>query len=203
MNSFSLASRLPYRLTSVFLLAGSLLGLGGCSIVPRVAYDGCNEWQGGIVGIPKAMELFKGKFTATSSEACATGRSIGYSALLGRNPETGLLHPSSLIMWDKKYQDLNNQINLLPYEETGDLLRVKSFADYFIKEGSQKYGKSIVTSEMAKAMFEKKILDPTQFALDGKYVPYKPTVMKICEGTGMFRTCKAPEAIAPAAAEPQ
>jgi len=179
------------RLLRAFILA-TPIALGGCASYQRIDHDSCNEWQETFLGVPEMIKIFEGKNAAVSSELCSSGRKIGYSALFAR-AQTGELHPASLIMWQREYQKLMDKISVRTPDEATELLKIKKFADYFIEEGSTKFGKSLVTSQMAGTMFEKKILDPSQFTPMGEYVPnvpgQKPAREKVCTGKDMLRYC--------------
>lgn len=179
------------RLYSAFLIASSVV-LSGCQTMHKVDQETCNQWREDEVGIPNAIELFKAKHSAFSNDECFAGKKLGYSALIARQQD-GRLHPVSLVMWHNQYSDLMNKITTLQPEEAAKYSQIKNFADYFIQEGSLKFGKSIVTSPMAKAMYDKKSIDPTNFAPDGTYTePEKkaPTEeKKLCKGSELIRIC--------------
>lgn len=171
------------RMKNIFLFTASTF-LGGCALTPVVDYNNCNKWDEGVARIPLLLE-FNSKSGIVSDEPCKQGTMIGYSALIARQQD-GSLHPASLITWHRHYQILLDKMKESP--ESIGLREIKNSADYSIKNGSQKFGQSLVTSEMAKAMFEKKTLDPALFNPDGTLIP----TAKPCTGQGFFRNCSAP-----------
>ncbi len=119
------------------------------------------------------------------------------SALLGMKADK-TLHPGSIITWQKSYKELSDKIAAIPAEETDaksvaearELTDTRRFADHFILKGS----KGSITSQMAQAMFDMKVTDPTLFTPDGKFTPPAPAEKKqgLCKGIGIFRVCDKP-----------
>lgn len=188
------------RLSNIFFLSSALV-LSGCQTTTLVDKNTCNSQERASLQIPLLSE-FSSTGDAVQSASCNKGRMIGYSALLGQSSD-GTLFPGSLITWNKHYQDLMAQLAVYNPQEIRDaktkaefnaLADTKLFADHFILEASQNQ----VTSAKARSMYEMKKTDPKDFTSEGIYNP-----KSLCVGTGMFRTCKAPEAVAPAASEPQ
>lgn len=194
---------IPHRLINAFLLAAPI-ALGGCaSTTPVVDKNTCNSWDESSLRIPLITDILV-KDKAVNNASCNRGRMIGYSALLGQYPD-GTLHPASLITWNNSYQKLIREISAYNPQEIRDaktqrefnaLAQTRTFADHFIREASH----GLVTSPIAKSMFEMKLTDPKLFTPDGKYSPPAKKDL-LCTGTGMYRICKpredTPQELAP------
>ena len=177
------------RILNAFLLAVPVALSGCASNTYNVNKDNCVAWNEGSLKLPLLIE-FGAKSQGSIDQTCQAGKKIGYAALMARQ-DNGILHPASLVTWHKQYKELIDQINQAP-SDNATLLQTRYFADYFIREGSTAFGKSMITSEMAKAMYDQKILDPLQFAPDGTFAPPEsktPEAKKICTGKGLFRVC--------------
>jgi hypothetical protein len=167
-------------LISRFTIATACFGLGGCaSFGTTVNLDNCTERDTGSLKIPLFIQ-FGRQGEATFKNTCQAGYNIGILALIGQRPD-GTLAPASIIMFHKKYSDLERAIENGEDRITG-LSETKAFADHFL--GSLSGGR--LNAAILKTMYSENIIDPSLVNQDGTL---KPKEKFICEGKGLQRTC--------------